>query len=55
MCTITGALFGRRKHYENECYHEQRLSAKLKSGVQNGGRSSGGKSNGEKGKGKSQG
>ena len=30
-CTITCALCGKRKHYEDECYHKQRLSAKLKS------------------------
>ena len=29
-CTITCAFCGKRKHYENECYHKQRLSAKLK-------------------------
>ena len=28
-CTITCALCGKRKHYEYECYHKQRLSAKL--------------------------
>ena len=53
-CTITCAFCGKRKHYEDECYHKQRLSAKLKSEAQNGGGSAGGKSNGEKGKGKSQ-
>ena len=30
-CTITCAFCGKRKHYEDECYHKQRLSAKLKS------------------------
>ena len=29
-CTITCASCGKRKHYEDECYHKQRLSAKLK-------------------------
>ena len=29
-CTITCAFRGKRKHYEDECYHKQRLSAKLK-------------------------
>ena len=29
-CTITCAFCGKRKHYEDECYHKQRLSAKLK-------------------------
>ena len=54
-CTITFAFCGKRKHYEEECYHKQGLSAKLKSEAQNGGGSAAGKNNGEKGKGKSQG
>ena len=29
-CTITCASYGKRKHYEDECYHKKRLSAKLK-------------------------
>ena len=29
-CTITCAFCGKRKHYEDECKHKQRLSAKLK-------------------------
>ena len=29
-CTITCAFCGKRKHYEDECYHKQRLSAKVK-------------------------
>ena len=29
-CTITCAFCGKRKHYKNECYHKQCLSAKLK-------------------------
>ena len=53
-CTIACAFSGKRKHYEDECYHKERLSAKLKSEAGNGGGRAGGKSNGEKGKGKSQ-
>ena len=33
-CTITCAFCGKRKHYEEECYHKQRLSVKLK--IENG-------------------
>ena len=51
-CTITCAFCGKRKHYEDECYHKQHLSAKLKCEAQNG---CGVKSNSEKGTGKSQG
>ena len=29
-CTITCAFCGKKKDYEDECYHKQRLSAKLK-------------------------
>ena len=29
-CTMTYAFCGKRKHYKDECYHKQRLSAKLK-------------------------
>ena len=29
-CRITWAFWGRRKHNEDECYHKERLSAKLK-------------------------
>ena len=29
-CTITCAFSGKRKHYRDECYHKQRLSAKQK-------------------------
>ena len=29
-CTITCAFCGKRNHYEDECYHKQRLSATLK-------------------------
>ena len=68
-CTITCAFCGKRKHYEDECYHKQRLSAKLKGedpgkgsgkgggkGKDNGNDSGKGKSNGRcKGQDKSQG
>ena len=56
-CTITCAFCGKRKHYEDECYHKQRLSAKLKwedPGKVSG--KGGGKSSGnDSGKGKSKG
>ena len=56
-CTITCAFCGKRKHYKGECYHKQRLSAKLKG--QDPGKGSGkgvGKGNGnDPGKGKSKG
>ena len=29
-CTITCAFCGKKKQYEDECYHKQRLSTKLK-------------------------
>ena len=56
-CTITCAFCGKRKHYEDEGYHKQRLSAKLKG--EDPGKSSGkggckGKGN-DSGKGKSKG
>ena len=56
-CTITCAFCGKRKHYEDECYHKQRLSAKLK--AEDPGKGSGkgegkGKGN-DSGKGKSKG
>ena len=54
-CTITCFFCGKRKHYKDECYHNQRLSAKLKNEVPNGGGSGRGRSKSEKGKGKSQG
>ena len=52
-CTITCAFCGKRKHYEDETYHKQRLSAKLKTG--NGIGKGSGKGNADKdsGKGKS--
>ena len=56
-CTITCAFCGKRKHYEDECYHKQRLSAKLKGeDPGKGPGKGGGKSNGnDSGKGKSKG
>ena len=60
-CTITCAFCGRRKHYEDECYHKQRLSAKLKTenaSGKGGGKGNANKDNGpgkSKGKGKDQG
>ena len=56
-CTITCAFCGKRKHYKDECYHKQRLSAKLK-GEDHGKGSGkgGGKGKGnDSGKGKSKG
>ena len=56
-CTITCAFCGKRKHYEDECYHKKRLSAKLKceDPVRGSGKG-GGKGNGnDSGKGKSKG
>ena len=41
-CTITCAFCGKRKHYEDECYHKQRLSAKLKGEVPGKGSGKGG-------------
>ena len=54
-CTITCAFCGKRKHYEDECYHKQRLSAKLK--TKNASGKGSGKRNADKdsGKGKSKG
>ena len=56
-CTITCAFCGKRKHYEDECYHKQRLSAKLKGeDPRKGSGKGGGKGKGnESGKGKSKG
>ena len=61
-CTINCAFCGKRKHYEDESYHKQRLSAKLKSedphkGPGKGGGKGNGKDSGEvksKGRGKGQ-
>ena len=54
-CTVTCAFCGKRKHYEDECYHKQRLSAKLKGeDPGKGSGKGGGKGNGtDSGKGKS--
>ena len=56
-CTITCAFCWKRKHYEDECYHKQRLSAKLKGeDPGKGSGKGGGKGNGNNsGKGKSKG
>ena len=56
-CTITCAFCGKRKHYEDECYHKQRLWAKLKGeDPGKGSGKGGGKGNGnDSGKGKSKG
>ena len=42
-CTISCAFCGKKKHYQDECYHKQRLSAKLK--TENAGGKGGGKGN----------
>ena len=52
-CTITCAFCGKRKHYEDECYHKQRLSTKLKTENAGGKGSGKGNANGDSGKGKS--
>ena len=54
-CTITGAFCGKRKHYEDECYHKQRLSAKLKTENASGKSSGRGNTNKDSGQGKSKG
>ena len=56
-CTITCAFCRKRKHYEDKCYHKQRLSAKLKGeDPGKGSGKGGGKSKGnDSGKGKSKG
>ena len=59
-CTITCAFCGKRKHYEDECYHKQRLSAKLKcedpgKGSGKGSGKGGGNDKNDSGKGKSKG
>ena len=56
-CTINCAFCGKRKHYEDECYHKQRLSAKLKGeDPGKGSGKGGGKGKGnDSGKGKSKG
>ena len=54
-CTITCAFCGKRKHYEDECYHKQRLSAKLKTENASGKGSGKGNADKDSGKGKSKG
>ena len=54
-CTITCAFCGKRKHYEDECYHKQRLWAKLKSGDGSGKGSGEGNADKDSGKVKSKG
>ena len=56
-CTITCAFCGKTKHYEDECYHKQRQSAKLKGeDPGKGSGKAGGKGGGnDSGKGKSKG
>ena len=54
-CTITCAFCGKRKHYENECYYKQRLSAKLKTEKSSGRGSGKGKADKGSGEGKSKG
>ena len=54
-CTITCAFCGKRKHYEDECYHKQRLSAKLKTKNASGQGSGKGNTDKDSGKGKSKG
>ena len=52
-CTITCAFRGKRKHYEDECYHKQRLSAKLKTENASGKGSGKGNADKDSGQGKS--
>ena len=54
-CTITCASCGKRKHYEDECYHKQPLSAKLKTDNGSGKGSGKGNANQDSGKRKSKG
>ena len=54
-CTITCAFCGKRKHYEDECYHKQRLSAKLKTKKGTGKGSGEGNADNDSGKCKSKG
>ena len=54
-CTIICAFYGKRKHYEDDCYHKQRLSAKLKTENASGKGSGKGNANKDSGKGKSKG
>ena len=54
-CTITCAFLGNRKHFEDECYHKQRLSAKLKNENGSGKGSGKGNTDQDSSKGKSKG
>ena len=54
-CTITCAVCGKRKDYQDECYHKQRLPAKLKTENASGKGSRKGNANRDSGKGKSKG
>ena len=54
-CTITCAFCRKRKHYEDECYHKQRLPAKLKTENSIGKGSGKGNADKDSGKGKSKG
>ena len=54
-CTITCAFCGKRKHYEDECYLKQRLSAKLKTENASGKGGCKGNANKDNGQGKSKG
>ena len=54
-CTITCEFCGRRKHYEEECYHKQHLSAKPKTDQDSGKGSGKGNADQDSGKGMSKG
>ena len=54
-CTITCAFCGKRKYYEDECYHKQRLSAKLKTKKASGKGGGKGDANKDNGQGKCKG
>ena len=54
-CTITCAFCGKSKHYEDECYHKPRLSAKLQTENASGKGSGKGSADKDSGKGKSKG
>ena len=54
-CTITCAFCGKRKHYQDECYHKQRLSAELKTENASGKASGKGNADKDSGKGRSKG
>ena len=54
-CTVTCAFCRKRKHYEDKCYHKQRLSAKLKTENASGRGSGKGYADKDSGKGKSKG